>query len=178
MKNIRSLSWTLEGEISAFLKFSGEVFEMEDQRNWTDASYKTYCTPLDLPFPVSMERGETMAQEVCLKVELPAITQRNKNSNLVIIPNQHTLTDFPALGLCRSTDILELFQEDLELIRNCGFDHYRVDLHLYREGWKDILREGLKEAAGMGLKLELGHIPGRWSKHFQIPRLLLPAYQG
>ncbi|MDQ0392505.1 hypothetical protein [Labrys monachus] len=31
--------------------FEGEVFECEDQRNWTDASYKTYCRPLRLPFP-------------------------------------------------------------------------------------------------------------------------------
>jgi len=156
MKNICSLAWTLEGEISASILFSGEVFEMEDQRNWTDASYKTYCTPLEMPFPVSVERGETMAQEVCLKVELPAITQRFKNANQVMVPNQQNLAEFPALGIYRSTDIHELFQKDLELIRNCGFDHYRFDLHLYRDGWKETLREGLKEAAEMGLKPELG----------------------
>src|SRR5699024_8620095 len=26
--------------------FEGDTFEMEDQRNWTDASYKTYSRPL------------------------------------------------------------------------------------------------------------------------------------
>ncbi len=34
------------------LQFEGDVFEMEDQRNWTDASFKTYSTPLRLPIPV------------------------------------------------------------------------------------------------------------------------------
>ena len=32
---------------------TGDVFEMEDQRNWTDASFKTYCTPLRQPFPAT-----------------------------------------------------------------------------------------------------------------------------
>ena len=34
--------------------FNGETFEMEDQRNWTDASFKTYCTPLSLPYPIKI----------------------------------------------------------------------------------------------------------------------------
>jgi hypothetical protein len=24
--------------------YTGDIFEMEDQRNWTDASFKTFCT--------------------------------------------------------------------------------------------------------------------------------------
>jgi hypothetical protein len=31
--------------------FEGDSFEMEDQRNWTDASFKTYSRPLADPFP-------------------------------------------------------------------------------------------------------------------------------
>ena len=42
--------------------FVGEVFEIEDQRNWTDASYKTYCRPLARPFPYRIEPGETVEQ--------------------------------------------------------------------------------------------------------------------
>src|SRR5688500_15794567 len=39
------------------IRFEGDVFEMEDQRNWTDASYKTYCTPLARPYPVEVPAG-------------------------------------------------------------------------------------------------------------------------
>lgn len=39
---------------------------MEDQRNWTDASYKTYSTPLALPFPVLVAPGRVIAQSVAL----------------------------------------------------------------------------------------------------------------
>ena len=48
------------------MRFAGDVFEMEDQRNWTDASYKTYCTPLALPFPVEIPEGARISQSVTL----------------------------------------------------------------------------------------------------------------
>jgi len=46
----------------------GDTFEMEDQRNWTDASFKTYCTPLELPFPVPVSAGEIIHQKVTIKI--------------------------------------------------------------------------------------------------------------
>ena len=48
--------------------FSGEVFEMEDQRNWSDASFKTYSRPLALPYPYALADGETAAQTVSVSV--------------------------------------------------------------------------------------------------------------
>ncbi len=58
MINISGLEWKPAENIHAKLQFSGDVFEMEDQRNWTDASYKTYCRPLSLPFPYKINKGE------------------------------------------------------------------------------------------------------------------------
>ncbi|KPL12559.1 MAG: hypothetical protein AMS26_17125 [Bacteroides sp. SM23_62] len=155
MKNIRSLTWTLEGDIHATLELSGEVFEMEDQRNWTDASYKTYCTPLELPFPASLEKGEILGQEVQLKVEVQEIHSDSDDQNRVILPEYKTLSSFPSLGICRSNETGPLSKPDLALISKAGFRHYRVDLHLYRQGWHGILAEGVNEAIYMGLALEL-----------------------
>ena len=39
------------------LDFTGDLFELEDQRNWGDASYKSYCTPLRVGFPRGMAEG-------------------------------------------------------------------------------------------------------------------------
>ncbi len=50
--------------VSADIAFAGEIFEMEDQRNWTDASYKTYCRPLSLPFPFELAANERVTQSV------------------------------------------------------------------------------------------------------------------
>jgi len=53
-------------------EFAGEIFETEDQRNWTDSSFKTYGTPLELPHPVTLLRGEERAQQVTLSLIGPA----------------------------------------------------------------------------------------------------------
>jgi len=50
----------------ARLDFAGDTFETEDHRNWSDASYKTYCTPISLPFPVQVKPGDVVSQSVTL----------------------------------------------------------------------------------------------------------------
>lgn len=57
------------GPVEVDIAFEGEVFEMEDQRNWTDASYKTYCRPLSRPTPYRIEEGETVRQSVVLTLK-------------------------------------------------------------------------------------------------------------
>lgn len=47
----------------------GDTFEMEDQRNWTDASYKTYVRPLALPWPYTLAKSTKFSQAVSLSVE-------------------------------------------------------------------------------------------------------------
>ncbi|MGI8459350.1 MAG: hypothetical protein ACR2LI_14745 [Propionibacteriaceae bacterium] len=64
-RDVSGFAWSRDG-VSAVLAFDGEVFETEDQRNWTDASFKTYSTPLDRPFPVAVELGEECRQQIRL----------------------------------------------------------------------------------------------------------------
>lgn len=58
------------GRVEVEIDFEGEIFEMEDQRNWSDASYKTYCRPLRLPFPYRIAAGETVRQRVTIRSRL------------------------------------------------------------------------------------------------------------
>ncbi len=44
-------------------------FEMEDQRNWTDASYKTYVGSLLDPWPYGLEKGQVLSQTVTVTCE-------------------------------------------------------------------------------------------------------------
>ncbi|MCP2031169.1 hypothetical protein L1277_001260 [Okibacterium sp. HSC-33S16] len=66
--DIRSLTWDNDG-VHTQATFAGDIFEMEDQRNWTDASYKTYSRPLALPFPYPLESGESVTQSVSFSSE-------------------------------------------------------------------------------------------------------------
>ncbi len=64
--NIRSLSYELPCGTSVTCTMTGDAYEMEDQRNWTDASYKTYIRPLSKPRPYRIDAGETLEQAVHL----------------------------------------------------------------------------------------------------------------
>ena len=65
--DIAGLAWSSGGLATELVVFTGDVFEMEDQRNWTDASFKTYGTPLWLPFPVLVEAGHEVHQTVVIR---------------------------------------------------------------------------------------------------------------
>jgi D-apionolactonase len=62
-RNIAALSHVVQG-VHVDVRMEGEVFEMEDQRNWSDASFKTYCRPLSLPRPYPLRAGEELRQTV------------------------------------------------------------------------------------------------------------------
>ncbi|HEX8198928.1 MAG TPA: hypothetical protein VF590_00470, partial [Isosphaeraceae bacterium] len=66
---IRAIAHEVAPGLRAEVRFAGEVFEMEDQRNWTDASFKTYSTPLEWPFPVAVPAGTSLAQSVVLTLQ-------------------------------------------------------------------------------------------------------------
>lgn len=68
IKDIAGLAFEIEG-VKLNIAFVGEVFEMEDQRNWSDASFKTYCRPLVEPFAYVIPAGSTIHQEIRISVE-------------------------------------------------------------------------------------------------------------
>ncbi len=80
-KQIQQVQHRINNKFEAIVHFAGDEFEMEDQRNWTDASFKTYCTPLDLPFPVNVPAGTEIAQSITLTVHpAPAVTRRQRSA--------------------------------------------------------------------------------------------------
>lgn len=66
VKAIRGLSYA-RGGLFVEIEAQGDIFEMEDQRNWSDASYKTYCRPLALPYPFRMAAGQEVVQRLIIR---------------------------------------------------------------------------------------------------------------
>jgi hypothetical protein len=66
MRDLRALTHTFAPGARVTCRMEGDTFEMEDQRNWTDASYKTYVRPLALPWPYTIAKGEPIRQSVAL----------------------------------------------------------------------------------------------------------------
>jgi D-apionolactonase len=65
-KNMRAITHEIMPQVFAVCRMEGDVFEMEDQRNWSDASYKTYVRPLALPWPYVLKAGVEARQRVTL----------------------------------------------------------------------------------------------------------------
>jgi len=67
-RDIRAIAHEVSPGLKAVCRLDGDVFEMEDQRNWSDASYKTYVRPLALPWPYLLPAGEAFRQSVTLSL--------------------------------------------------------------------------------------------------------------
>jgi len=67
-KDMRAITHQVLPGVSAECRMEGDTFEMEDQRNWSDASYKTYVRPLALPWPYRIAANEPVRQKTALIV--------------------------------------------------------------------------------------------------------------
>ena len=67
-KDMRAITHGVMANVTAECRMEGDTFEMEDQRNWSDASYKTYVRPLALPWPYRIPAGEPMRQRIVLTI--------------------------------------------------------------------------------------------------------------
>jgi hypothetical protein len=85
--------------------FFGEVFEMEDQRNWTDASFKTYCRPQAWEQPYEILQNTKIHHGVRLgfegevvPIERPCATYLIPSGRIVTMPSLGTLGSTPPPG--------------------------------------------------------------------------------
>lgn len=66
--DIHGLEHSPTPDLTLEWRLRGDVFEMEDQRNWSDASFKTYNRPLAWPSPYVIQAGERIEQRIELYV--------------------------------------------------------------------------------------------------------------
>lgn len=153
--NIAGMRWPLGNLGEASLQFEGDVFETEDQRNWSDDSYKTYCTPLKIPFPALLVKGESVHQVVELKVHLneDVRTMPAAAGPVVLTPASFRLPK-PAIGISAPQSGF-LSGSDLELLRKLAFDHYRVEVHFDDPRWQEHLDQRMREALALNLQVEM-----------------------
>jgi len=152
--DIKSMSWKRQ-EVNYKLDFFGDIFETEDQRNWTDASYKTYCTPLGNPRPALVKKGQKIAQKIVFKADVEDKTYSNESDVITISTDRGKLIPFPMLGVGQSTRTTRVTTNEIEIIKKLEFDHYRADIYLFDEDWKTKIELAFRESVLLGYKLEL-----------------------
>jgi len=67
--DIRAITHEAAPGLSVRVTMEGDAYEMEDQRNWTDASFKTYIRPLSKPRPYTLKAGASFAQRIAVESE-------------------------------------------------------------------------------------------------------------
>ena len=148
--DVRAMTHEVQAGVRARVRFTGEVFETEDQRNWTDASYKTYAPPLRIPFPVEVKAGTRISQAVELSLEgdvreVSAPVPEESAVELTGGPRPA----LPALGLCLPSDGTRLSDEAVARLRRLRLSHVRADIR----STEDAAR-AFEEAERLGLRLE------------------------
>ncbi|NJM05602.1 hypothetical protein HC891_04430 [Candidatus Gracilibacteria bacterium] len=157
--DLRALHVPLATGGRLIVRTAGDIFEMEDQRNWTDASFKVFCTPLRLPYPVEVAAGTQIQQTVTiakhsgLSIQEPeaalgdARREMSTRHNLpssrdtpqlmdavppltFAIDAQRMIAALPSIGLGLPYAEPALGDEELALLRLLRPAHLRVDLNL------------------------------------------------
>jgi hypothetical protein len=101
---------------------SGRVLEAEDQRNWTDNTYKIYSGSLSEPRPFITSAGSTWKQSVNFEVGVPK--QPSVDPTKILVREIEAL---PSIGLQFNTNSL-LTPDDLEkALVLLEIDHLRIN---------------------------------------------------
>ena len=182
-KEIADIRHFLSNGIFADIQFAGDVFEMEDQRNWTDANFKTYSTPLRLPFPVEVRSSDRVRQSVTvspvLASESPSasvhktdvrrcavgLTNSTRQVNTVTLgsPSGRMLVPF---GLSWSRDAKELTEDEYARLAALRLSHLYLELVLGDEHCAEDLAAAADCGRRIGapiavaLRLENDPLPG------------------
>jgi len=154
-KDVKAMHWEPTTHCKVLLEFSGDIFETEDHRNWTDNNFKTYCTPLSLPFPVMMNKGEEVHQIIKISLEGCATILKELIDNIKITISENEPLPVPSIGVGRAFERGEIYFEELKALSAINFSHYRVDIKMNKSDWKSQLFEAIAESKILNAKLEI-----------------------
>lgn len=154
--DIRSLAHEVAPGIVATCTMEGDLWEMEDHRNWLDASFKTYVRPLRFPYPYVLKGGEAVGETVTLAfsgtVAAPAV--RRSEPPLAVALGRETGRRVPAIGLRAPLQWAEAARATAARIRP-QLVNGRIDPRAGHGAAEMAKLQSIADAAGAGLTLEL-----------------------
>ena len=159
--DMQSISWEIASGLHAEMEFQGDVFEMEDQRNWTDASYKTYSTALRIPYPVEVREGSVIRQSVRISLHGTAdaadrgAADRSSDQPVRFTARKAPSCRLPRIGLGSALHGMPLSQLEAERLKALHLAHLRTDVVLGDPDPWAGLTHAIGEAAAIDVPLEI-----------------------
>lgn len=139
----------------ATVAFTGEVFEMEDHRNWSDASYKTYCTPITLPFPVTVAPGDVIDHSLSITFSGTAPQEPAGDETAPGIHVTGESSALPLIGIGLNPDDLSWTAMTRERVRSFGLDHGRIPVRADDPAAAHLICDAASLCATMGATLHV-----------------------
>jgi D-apionolactonase len=163
-RDIRALTTRHSESITAEVRMEGDTFEMEDQRNWSDASFKTYVRPLALPWPYTLAKGESFTQAVSVSVHAAAAVAAGDSAGDVKLTRvtradtrAHALAAIPELGIGVRAEHLTSALQKADALRALSPAYFNAHLDM-RHDDPDHAVSGfarLSDASGVPYVLEV-----------------------
>ncbi len=125
----KKLAYNLDDSLLVNIHFEGILFEMEDQRNWGDASFKIYSGSLLDPFPYLEKEGSNFSQTV--KIDIVNKKQRSFPTKNIVKLDHTSSYKFPKIGI----KIDSLILPNDHLISNFDYYYYLID---FTEDYKSV----------------------------------------
>ncbi len=154
-----SLAVETPSGIDVVTEFEGDLFEMEDQRNWTDGSFKTYCTPLALGYPLQAEAGQVFRQKVTVRAglrrPLAAVERPEEGRAVALTIGEPAGLSLPRIGVGLASHGRGLGAREADLLSRLRPDHLKTELHLRDASWLQDLERAIAAATQSGAALEL-----------------------
>ena len=119
MMDVRALTHEPTPGLRVTCRMEGDAFEMEDQRNWADASYKTYVRPLARVWPYVIPAGERLEQAVRLQMAGPAPPLDDADGPVTLTLGA-PLGPAPRLGLGLDPDEIGPMRAEARAVRALG----------------------------------------------------------
>lgn len=136
----------------ARVDFTGEVFETEDHRNWSDASYKTYCTPISLPFPVEVKPGDVVSQSVTLTLAgVGATTPAPLTVRPVEITVDAASQPMPSIGVHVTEPAWT--ESETAFLRSLSLGHLHADIDAEAPGAAQRVVDVVSRAGSLGARV-------------------------
>lgn len=160
--DIATMRWSPAPGLTVTVRTDDDAYEMEDQRNWSDASFKTYYRPLAKPRPYRLEPGQPIRQSVRIEAEGRAEAVAPKAAGAA-------KGRLPALSLLLDPDEAPPVAAWAGPIAGAGFDALLCHLDPGRGHGAEAMRRFAEAQEATGLPLELEAVlplrgpDGEWS---------------
>jgi hypothetical protein len=125
--------------VIAQIRMEGDSWETEDHRNWTDASFKTYCRPLVLPYPYTIPAGGEVKHMVALTFTGRLPTAPAKSGGAVTVKLGGEAGHMPRIGLSVLPEDAAHALSVAELVKQAGPQHLNCRIDLRAQDWEKTI---------------------------------------